>query len=70
MSSASKMSQMFFNGGSQGCGSRAPVVTRSTGASLARTTPAPLLRMRGRAPMMNLGSIMTQNITPCRACGH
>jgi hypothetical protein len=30
----------------------------------------PLLRMRSRAPMMNLSSIMSQNITPCRACGH
>ena len=67
MSSASKMSKMFLNGGS---GVRAPVVSRSVGASIARTAPAPLLRMKGRTPIMNLGSIMTQNSTPCRACGH
>lgn len=62
------MSQMFFSDGSQGgSGSGAPVVLRSTRASSA---PTPLLRVRSRAPMMNLSSIMTQNITPCRACGH
>jgi hypothetical protein len=63
----SSMSQMFFNGGSQGGGSRAPVMLRSTRAPAAST---PLLRVRSRAPLMNLSSIMTQNITPCRACGH
>ena len=70
----SSLSQMFFNGGSQGGrgsrgsrGGSAPVVLRSTRAP---TEPTPLLRMRGRAPMMNLSSIMSQNITPCRACGH
>lgn len=62
------MSQMFFNDGSQsGSGSVAPVALRSTRASSA---PTPLLRVRSRAPLMNLSSIMTQNITPCRACGH
>jgi len=64
----SNMSQMFFSDGRQGgSGSGAPVVLRSTRASSA---PTPLLRVRSRAPMMNLSSIMTQNITPCRACGH
>ena len=80
MSSAPKMTQMFFNcgsrmnrviGGNRGNrGSVAPVVSRSVVESKARSTPAPLLRMRGRVPMMNLSSIMTQNVTPCRSCGH
>ena len=67
----SSLSQMFFNGGSQGGkgsrGGSAPVVLRSTRAPAA---PTPLLRARSRAPIMNLSSIMSQNITPCRACGH
>jgi len=64
----SSLSQMFFNDGSHGSvGSGVPVVLRSTRAPAA---PTPLLRVRSRAPMMNLSSIMTQNITPCRACGH
>ena len=63
----SNMSQMFFSDGSRGGGSGAPVVLRSTRAPAA---PTPLLRVRSRAPLMNLSSIMTQNITSCRACGH
>ena len=80
MSSAPKMTQMFFNCGSRSNrgsmsnrgsgGSVAPVVSRSVVESKARSTPAPLLRMRGRVPIMNLSSIMTQNVTPCRSCGH
>lgn len=65
------MSQMFFNDGSQGgSGGSSPVVLRSTRAPAVPAASTPLLRMRSRAPMMNLSSIMSQNITPCRACGH
>ena len=66
MPGAKNMSQMFFNN----------LPNNRNTAALFRAVaepapvPAPLLRMRSRTVTMNLGSIMTQNNTPCRACGH
>jgi hypothetical protein len=68
MSSATNMSQMFFNNSNGGgSGGNYPVVrVRTTSAP----APAPLLRMRPRSALLSLSNIMTQNSTPCRACGH
>jgi hypothetical protein len=41
----------------------------STAPSTARVA-APMLRMRGRTPILSLSNIMTHNSTPCRSCGH
>jgi hypothetical protein len=71
MSAMMNMSQMFFNGNnsiSARVVSRAPAPVSSESAP--RSAPAPLIRMRGRAPMISLGNIMTHNTTPCRSCGH
>jgi hypothetical protein len=78
MSSATNMSQMFFNnsnGGGGGSGGNYPVVrVRNTSAPAPVTAPAParapLLRMKSRSALMSLSNIMTKNTTPCRACGH
>jgi hypothetical protein len=73
------MSKMFLMGSNQGS-NRARVVSRAPAQAPApmapvvplapRSLPAPLVRMRGRTPMISLGSIMTHNSTPCRSCGH
>ena len=71
MSAMMNMSQMFFNGSNRISArvvSRAPVPLSPVSPS--RSAPAPFIRMRGRAPMISLGNIMTHNITPCRSCGH
>lgn len=74
MSSATNMSQMFFNnsnGGGSGSGGNYPVVrVRNTSAPAPVTARAPLLRMKSRSALMSLSNIMTKNSTPCRACGH
>lgn len=84
MSSRTNMSKMFLMGSNQGSSNRARVGSRapapaapSAPATMApvvplapRSLPAPLVRMRGRTPMISLGSIMTHNSTPCRSCGH
>lgn len=81
MSSRTNMSKMFLMGSNQGS-NRARVVSRAPEAPPApapmapvvplapRSLPAPLVRMRGRTPMISLGSIMTHNSIPCRSCGH
>ena len=80
MSSRTNMSKMFLMGSNNGSRvvSRAPAAAPAPApapmapvVSLApRSLPAPLVRMRGRTPMISLGSIMTHNSTPCRSCGH
>ena len=86
MSSRTNMSKMFLMGSNNGSRvvsrARAPASAPASApapapapmapvVSLApRSLPAPLVRMRGRTPMISLGSIMTHNSTPCRSCGH
>lgn len=65
MSTKTNMSQMFIR-------VVKPIVSRAptNPASVTRSLPRPLLRTRGRTPIMSLSNIMTHNSTPCRSCGH
>jgi hypothetical protein len=65
MSTKTNMSQMFIR-------VVKPVVSRAPvrPASVTRSLPTPILRTRGRTPIMSLSNIMTHNSTPCRSCGH